>query len=100
MNSLGTNVAAYDKSVTLREKLKQAGIQRFLDMPGLTDVEINEPGVIFTESSAGRTRHDERSGQSSERQKTLHRAHYHGHPARISGAGRRRRSTAITSRAR
>lgn len=58
MNSLGTNVATYDKSVTLREKLKQAGIQRFLDMPGLTDVEINEPGVIFTESSAGRTRHD------------------------------------------
>ena len=41
MNSLGTNVAAYDKSVTLREKLKQAGIQRFLDMPGLTDVDIN-----------------------------------------------------------
>ena len=24
MNSLGTNVATYDKSVTLREKLKQA----------------------------------------------------------------------------
>lgn len=58
MNSLGTNVAPYDKSVTVREKLKQAGIQQFLDQPGLTDVEVNEPGIIFTESSAGRTRHD------------------------------------------
>jgi type IV secretion system protein VirB11 len=57
MSSLGTNVAPYDKSVTLREKLKQAGIQQFLEQEGLTEVEINEPGIIFTESSAGRTRH-------------------------------------------
>lgn len=48
---------AYDKSVTLREKLKQAGIQAFLDQPGLTEVRVNQPGTIITESSAGWVAH-------------------------------------------
>jgi type IV secretion system protein VirB11 len=57
MSLPGTSVAPYDRSITVREKLKQSGIQQFLDQDGLTEVEINEPGIVFTESSAGRTRH-------------------------------------------
>ena len=60
MNSLNTNVAAYDKSVTVREKLKQAGLQQFLDQGeqgDLTELEINEPGVVFTDSPSGKKKH-------------------------------------------
>lgn len=58
MSSSATNVAPYDKSVTVREKLKQAGIQQFLDRTDLTEVTVNYPGVVFTESPAGWERHD------------------------------------------
>lgn len=57
MNSSAINVAQYDKSVTVREKLKQAGIQIFLDRTDLTEVTVNYPGVVFTESPAGWTKH-------------------------------------------
>ena len=30
----------YDKSVTLREKLRQSGLQQFLDQPGVPDVRV------------------------------------------------------------
>ncbi|GJJ05676.1 P-type DNA transfer ATPase VirB11 [Duganella rhizosphaerae] len=43
----------FDRSVTVREKLKQCGLQRFFDMPGITDVRVNQPGTIITESSEG-----------------------------------------------
>ncbi len=58
MNSHATNnVAMYDKSVTVREKLKQAGIQQFLDNPEYTEVAVNYPGAVFTASPAGWTKH-------------------------------------------
>lgn len=43
----------YDRSVTVREKLKKSGLQRFFEMPGVTDVRVNQPGTIITESSEG-----------------------------------------------
>lgn len=49
--------APFDKSVTIREKLKQSGIQRFLDQPGLTEVRVNQPGTIITESPDGWVAH-------------------------------------------
>jgi type IV secretion system protein VirB11 len=61
MNLSNTNVLArYDKSVTLREQLRMSGLQRFLDQAdsGVTDVVVNEPGVVFTESVVGRIRHE------------------------------------------
>lgn len=48
----------FDKSITVREKLKQSGIQAFLDTPGLTEVRVNQPGTIITESSEGWVSHD------------------------------------------
>jgi type IV secretion system protein VirB11 len=57
MNSLGTNVAAYDKSITVREKLKQTGIQQFLDDPAYTEIAVSYPGTVFTASPAGWTKH-------------------------------------------
>jgi type IV secretion system protein VirB11 len=57
MTSSATNVAQYDKSVTVREKLKQAGLQQFLDRTDITEVTVNYPGVVFTESSDGWTKH-------------------------------------------
>lgn len=58
MNSLATNTPAYDNSITVREKLKQSGLQRFLDEKGYTELVVNEPGVVFTESPAGWVRHE------------------------------------------
>lgn len=58
MSLSATNVATYDKSVTVREKLKQAGIQHFLDQPGVTDVAVNRPGVVFTDTPDGWVRHE------------------------------------------
>ncbi len=60
MNSPVTSIAnkPYDKSVTLREKLKQSGIQHYLDQPGVTEVRVNQPGTIITESPAGWVAHD------------------------------------------
>ena len=43
----------FDKSVTVREKLKQSGLQRYFDMPGVTDVRVNQPGTIIIETSEG-----------------------------------------------
>lgn len=61
MNSQPTkamgSVTPYDRSVTLRDKLKQSGIQDFIDQPGITEVAVNEPGTIMTESPAGWTAH-------------------------------------------
>lgn len=61
MNSPGTknvaNLDVYDKSITLRSKLKQSGIQDLLDMPGVTEVCVNAPEIIMTESPAGWTAH-------------------------------------------
>lgn len=45
--------APYDKSITVREKLKQSGLQRFLDMPGVTEVRVNQPGTVIIESADG-----------------------------------------------
>ena len=47
------STAPYDRSVTVRQKLKQSGLQRFFDMPGVTDVRVNQPGTIIVESSEG-----------------------------------------------
>jgi type IV secretion system protein VirB11 len=47
----------YDKSITIREKLKQSGLQRFFDAPGITEVRVNQPGTIITESSDGWVAH-------------------------------------------
>lgn len=60
MNSHVTNFPAprYDKSVTLREKLRQSGIQALLDQPGVTEVRVNQPGTIITESPAGWVAHE------------------------------------------
>jgi type IV secretion system protein VirB11 len=60
MNSHVTKLAhtPYDKSVTVREKLKQSGLQHFLDMPGVTDVRVNQPGTIITNSPDGIVHHD------------------------------------------
>jgi type IV secretion system protein VirB11 len=51
------NVTPYDKSVTLREKLRLSGIQHFLDQPWITEVVVNEPGTVITESPAGWAAH-------------------------------------------
>lgn len=57
MNSPVTKIDQFDKSISLRAKLKQAGIQDFLDTPGVTEVCVNEPGTILTESPEGWTSH-------------------------------------------
>src|SRR5471032_2001513 len=58
MNSPATNIQPYDKSVTVREKLKQSGIQQYLEQPGVTEVRVNQPGIIITESPAGWVAHE------------------------------------------
>jgi type IV secretion system protein VirB11 len=60
MNSHVTNIAhkPYDKSVTLREKLRQSGLQAYLNQPGVTEVRVNQPGTIITESPAGWVAHE------------------------------------------
>lgn len=58
MNSRPTDAKPYDKSVTVREKLKQSGIQQFLEQEGVTEVRVNQPGTIITESPAGWVAHD------------------------------------------
>jgi type IV secretion system protein VirB11 len=56
--SLAGSETTYDRSVTLREKLKRSGIQHFIDQPENTEVAVNEPGTIMTESPAGWIAHD------------------------------------------
>jgi type IV secretion system protein VirB11 len=51
------SITPYDKSVTIREKLKQSGLQHFLDLAGVTEVRVNQPGTIITESADGWARH-------------------------------------------
>lgn len=62
MNSPNTSgigkVASYDRSVTLREKLKQSGLHHFIAQAGYTEVAVNEPGTILTESPAGWVAHE------------------------------------------
>lgn len=58
MSSHITNAQPYDKSVTVREKLKQSGLQWFLEQPGVTEVRVNQPGTIITESPTGWVAHD------------------------------------------
>jgi type IV secretion system protein VirB11 len=58
MNSPVTKLDVYDKSVTLRSKLQQSGIQKHLDTPGVTEVVVNEPFKIITESPDGWTEHE------------------------------------------
>jgi len=48
-----STAAPYDKSITVRQLLKQSGLQEFLDMPGVTDVRVNQPGTVIVETSAG-----------------------------------------------
>jgi type IV secretion system protein VirB11 len=58
MNSPGINHDVFDKSITLRSKLKQSGIQAHLDRAGVTEVCVNQPGRIMTETPDGWTEHD------------------------------------------
>lgn len=51
-------VLDYDKSTTVRSLLKQTGIARFLTTAGVTEIKVNRPGEIWTESRAGWQRHD------------------------------------------
>jgi len=53
-----TTVLDYDKSTTVRSLLKQTGIAQFLDTPGVTEIKVNRPGEIWTESRAGWQRHE------------------------------------------
>jgi len=48
-----TTALEHDKSTTVRSLLKQMGIARFLATPGVTEIKINRPGEIWTESRAG-----------------------------------------------
>lgn len=48
----------YDRSVTVRSKLKQAGLQHYLDQDGITEVRVNQPGIIITESPDGWIAHN------------------------------------------
>lgn len=48
----------YDRSLTVRGLLNSTGIQSFMDIKGVTEVAINRPFEIFTESSEGWIRHD------------------------------------------
>lgn len=47
----------YDRSVTARDLLKRTGIQALMDLPGITEVVINQPLEALTESKDGWTRH-------------------------------------------
>lgn len=51
-------VQHYDRSVTVRSKLEQTGIQAFLDEAGVTEVRVNQPCTIITESPAGWVAHE------------------------------------------
>jgi len=48
----------YDKSVTVRSLLKQTGIARLLNVPGITEIRVNRPGEIFVENREGWKRYD------------------------------------------
>lgn len=48
-----TDVLEHDKSTTVRSLLKQIGIARFLATPGITEIKVNRPGEIWTESRTG-----------------------------------------------
>lgn len=57
MNSPANN-HGYDASVTVRSLLEASGIAPFLAIPGVTEVVINRPGVVATESSDGWQLHE------------------------------------------
>lgn len=48
-----TDVLEHDKSTTVRSLLKQLGVARFLATPGITEIKVNRPGEIWTESRNG-----------------------------------------------
>lgn len=57
MNSQVSKVEPYDRSVTVRSKLEQSGLQYFLDLEGVTEIVVNQPGTIITQSPAGWAQH-------------------------------------------
>lgn len=50
-------VAAYDRSITVRDLLKKSGIQDLMDATGVTEVVVNEPFEVLTETRDGWERH-------------------------------------------
>lgn len=52
MNS-PANSQVYDASVTVRSLMQASGIAPFLGIPGVTEVAINRPGVVATETAGG-----------------------------------------------
>lgn len=59
MNSVNTNVmTSSDRSSSLRGLLHQTGIQRYLDDNSYTEIAINRPFELWTESSNGWERHE------------------------------------------
>ena len=50
MNLRSADIAQYDRSVTVRSQLKKTGLQEFLELPGITEVRVNQSGIIITES--------------------------------------------------
>jgi type IV secretion system protein VirB11 len=58
MTSQSCSPESYDKSVTVREMLKQSGLQEFLEQPALTEVRINQPGIVITKSPDGWRSHN------------------------------------------
>ncbi|MGY2492837.1 P-type DNA transfer ATPase VirB11 [Cupriavidus sp. CP313] len=57
-NSSNSVVVDYDQSVTVRSLLRASGLAHFMETPGITEIAINRPGEIATESSTGWQRHD------------------------------------------
>jgi len=57
MNSNSNNVASYDPSVTVRNYLKSMGVARLMAQNGTTEVAINRPGEIWTETREGWQQH-------------------------------------------
>jgi type IV secretion system protein VirB11 len=50
-------IVEYDTSVTVRSLMKTMGVTDLMRLPGVTEVSINRPGEIWTETSEGWTRH-------------------------------------------
>jgi type IV secretion system protein VirB11 len=50
-------IVDYDTSVTVRSLMKTMGVTHLMRLPGVTEVSINRPGEIWTETSEGWTRH-------------------------------------------
>ncbi len=60
MNLPATNtikLEPYDRSITVRSKLEQSGLQFYLEQDGVTEVRVNQPGIIITESPEGWVKH-------------------------------------------